>query len=108
LLIQSINNLVYILDLCIFTKNTQHETPSTWDQDVVVLLLAVAAGNPVQNVAAQKPDTFTAKRYTGQTFALPSGISQFAQSQTTQKPPVGSVIGGNWSLGVSGGSVKDF
>jgi hypothetical protein len=48
--------------------------------------------------------TFSASGYTGQTFVLPGLIL----TPTQQKPPVGSVLGGNWSFAVNGGKLQQF
>jgi hypothetical protein len=48
--------------------------------------------------------TFSASGYTGQTFVLPGLIL----TPTQQKPPVGSVVGGNWNFAVNSGKLQQF
>jgi hypothetical protein len=54
----------------------------------------------------QKSSTpnFSVKSYTGNTFIMPSSIPL----SNTSKGLVGSVIGGNWSFSVKGGTLQDF
>jgi hypothetical protein len=76
-----------------------------------LLLLSVTSVasnlNYSQSVFAQNTTsvgTFSASGYTGQTFVLPGLIL----TPTQQKPPLGSVIGGNWSFAVNSGKLQQF
>jgi hypothetical protein len=57
-----------------------------------------------QNTTANGVGTFSAKGYTGQTIILPT----LMLTPNQQMPPVGSVVGGNWSFAVNGGKLQDF
>jgi hypothetical protein len=57
-----------------------------------------------QNASANTVGTFNASGYTGQTFVLPGLIP----TPNQQVPPVGSIVGGNWSFAVNGGKLQDF
>jgi hypothetical protein len=76
-----------------------------------LLLLSVTSVasnlNYSQSVFAQNTTsvgTFSASGYTGQTFVLPG----LKLTPTQQKPPLGSVIGGNWNFAVNGGKLQQF
>ncbi|HEY6535421.1 MAG TPA: hypothetical protein VIY08_06435, partial [Candidatus Nitrosocosmicus sp.] len=65
--------------------------------------------NGYQSTLAQKSNTtsvgtFSAKGYTGQTFVLPNLIL----TPNQVKPPVGTILGGNWSFAVNDGQIKQF
>jgi hypothetical protein len=76
---------------------------------ILILPVIVITNNlkDSQIAAAQKAsgvETFSAKGYTGQTFVLPNLIPTSNQVQ----PPVGSILGGNWSFAVNNGQIKQF
>jgi hypothetical protein len=52
--------------------------------------------------------TFTVKGYTGQIIVLPPNSFAPPTPSQTVAPPVGSIIGGNWSVSVNNGKVQDF
>lgn len=63
--------------------------------------------NGSQSAIAQNINTvgtFNAKGYTGQTFVLPNLLL----TPNQQRPPVGSIVGGNWSFAVNGGQMQQF
>jgi hypothetical protein len=77
----------------------------------VMLLLSIVSissnFNYSQSVAAQNNttvETFSAKGYTGQTFVLPNLIL----TPNQVKPPLGTILGGNWSFAVNSGQIKQF
>ena len=74
----------------------------------ILSVISVASNlNYSQSVFAQNTTsvgTFSASGYTGQTFVLPGLIL----TPTQQKPPVGSVIGGNWNFAVNDGKLQHF
>lgn len=71
--------------------------------------LTMGANNILQPAQAQIPGgTFTAKGYTGQIIVLPPSMTQIPKPSQPPAPPVGSIIGGNWSVDVSNGQVKNF
>jgi hypothetical protein len=75
-----------------------------------VLLFTAAASivnnHYIQHALAQTSSTpnFSVKGYTGNTFIVPSSIPL----SNTSRGLVGSVIGGNWSFSVKGGTLQDF
>lgn len=78
---------------------------------VIPMLSAVLIGtnNILQPAQAQIPGgTFNAKGYTGQIIVLPPSMTQLPNPSHPAAPPVGSIIGGNWSVDVSNGQVKNF
>jgi hypothetical protein len=77
----------------------------------VMLLLSVISissnFNYPQSATAQNVNTvgtFSASGYTGQTFVLPGLIP----TPNQQSPPVGSIVGGNWSFAVNNGQLQQF
>ena len=77
------------------------------------LVIAAMGINGVQFVHAQTPKTtgdFSAKGYTGQILVLPAGMtSQIPKpAQAMAPPPVGTIIGRNWSFAVRGGELQNF
>src|SRR3978361_478927 len=88
------------------TKNKFISTTIT-----AILLLSIVSIssniNGSQSAIAQNTNTvgtFSASGYTGQTFVLPNLIL----TPNQQKPPLGSIVGGNWSFAISNGHVKQF
>ena len=57
-----------------------------------------------QNACANTVGTFSASGYSGQIFVLPNLIL----TPNQQMPPIGSILGGNWSFAVNGGKLQDF
>ncbi len=77
----------------------------------ILLLSIIAITNNFKDshfAAAQKSnngvETFSAKGYTGQTFILPN----FVPTSNQVKPPVGTILGGNWSIAVNNGQIKQL
>ena len=78
---------------------------------IAILILSIVSissnFNGSQSAIAQNTNTvgkFSASGYTGQIFVLPNLIL----TPNQQKPPIGSIVGGNWSFAVNGGQVKQF
>ena len=78
---------------------------------ILIISMVTVSGNfnSSQRSNAQKTNstsigTFSAKGYTGQIFVLPNLIL----TPNQQRPPVGSVVGGNWSFAVNDGQVQKF
>jgi hypothetical protein len=77
---------------------------------VILALPAITITNNFyvyQSASAQNAtgvETFSAKGYTGQTFVLPNLI----MTPNQVKPPVGTILGGNWSFAVNNGQIKQF
>ena len=76
---------------------------------VFVALVSTSSTSFLQTAHAQIPgSTFNAKGYTGQIIVLPPSMTQLPNLTHPAAPPVGSIIAGNWSLGVSNGQVSGF
>src|SRR6185437_11772307 len=95
------NNMLY-------TKNKLISTTITITL-ILSIIIILSNYNGYQNTLAQKSNTtsvgtFSAKGYTGQTFVLPNLIL----TPNQVKPPVGTILGGNWSFAVNDGQIKQF
>ena len=76
---------------------------------VFVALVSTSSVSFLQTAHAQIPGgTFTARGYTGQIIVLPPNLTTPPTPSHPVAPPVGSIIGGNWSLDVSNGQVSNL
>ncbi len=76
---------------------------------VFVAVASTSSNSFLQTAHAQLPGgTFTAKGYTGQIIVLPANSFTPPTPSQPVAPPVGSIIGGNWSVDVSNGQVSNF
>jgi hypothetical protein len=79
---------------------------------VPLVFLAVASTSSnsfLQTAHAQiAGGTFSAKGYTGQIIVLPPNSFAPPNPSQTVAPPVGSIIGGNWSVDVNNGQISNF
>ena len=76
---------------------------------VFVAQVSTSSISFLQTAHAQIPGgTFNAKGYTGQIIVLPPSMTQLPNLTHPAAPPVGSIIGGNWSVDVSNGQMNSF